>query len=251
MRRATETILVTSFDDNVLKPVNAWTVTMAVLVPTWLSFNVLFVDTVRYSHHNWMGWVATSSALTIFLLTPLFTYPRAFDVPLLRFLYELGAVFFAGPGYVGDIAIPLGLAFLCMGAGWSLQRMSRENPESIWIGELRLPSWGKGNYLDPLANHGVRVFYGMNGNDVVLSGRQVHVLGTDENSLTVTTRQLAHLLGPDFWIRPVIVGERRGWTDQGNPVAPFDDLDELYEHPNFLDARAMSVLMHYHAKSQS
>lgn len=251
MRRATETILVTSFDDNVLKPVNAWTVTMAVLVPTWLSFNVLFVNTVRYSHHNWMGWVATSIALTIFLLTPLFTYPRAFDVPLLRFLYELGAVFFAGPGYVGDIVIPLGLAFLCMGAGWSLQRMSRENPESIWIGELRLPSWGKGNYLDPLANHGVRVFYGMNGNDVVLSGRQVHVLGTDDNSLTVTTRQLAHLLGPDFWIRPVIVGERRGWTDQGNPVAPFDDLDELYEHPDFLDARAMSVLMHYHAKSQN
>ena len=251
MRRATEAILVTSFDDNVLKPVNSWTVTMAVLVPTWLSFNVLFVDTVRYSHHNWMGWVATSIALTRFLLTPLFTYPRAFDVPLLRFLYELGAVFFAGPGYVGDIAIPLGLAFLCMGAGWSLQRMSRENPESIWIGELRLPSWGKGNYLDPLANHGVRVFYGVNGNDVVLSGRQVHVLGTDDNSLTVTTRQLAHLLGPDFWIRPVIVGERRGWTDQGNPVAPFDDLDELYEHPNFLDARAMSVLMHYHAKSQN
>lgn len=48
----------------------------------------------------------------------------------------------------------------------------------------------------------------------------------------------------------MIVGERRGWTDQGNPVAPFDDLDELYEHPNFLDARAMFVLMHYHAKSQ-
>jgi len=160
-------------------------------------------------------------------------------------------VFFAGPGYIGDIAIPLGLAFLCMGAGWSLRRMSRENPESIWINELRLPSWGKGNYLDPLANHGVRVFYGMNGNDVVLSGRQVHVLGTDDNSLTVTTRQLAHLLGLDFWIRPVIVGERRGWTDQGNLVAPFDDLDELYEHPNFLDARAMSVLMHYHAKSQN
>lgn len=127
----------------------------------------------------------------------------------------------------------------------------RENPESIWINELRLPPWGKGNYLDPLANHRVRVFYGMNGNDVVLSGRQVHVLGTDDNSLTVTTRQLAHLLGPDFWIRPVIVGERRGWTDQGNPVAPFDDLDELYEHPNLLDARAMSVLMHYHAKSQN
>ena len=199
MRRVTERIPVTSFDGNVLKPVNAWTVTtMAVLVPTWLSFNVLFVDTVRYSHHNWIGWVATSIALTIFLLTPLFTYPRAFDVPLLRFLYELGAVFFAGPGYVGDIAIPLGLAFLCMGAGWSLQRMSRENPESIWIGELRLPSWGKGNYLDPLANHGVRVFYGMNGNDVVLSGRQVHVLGTDNNSLTVTTRQLAHLFGAGF-----------------------------------------------------
>lgn len=81
--------------------------------------------------------------------------------------------------------------------------------------------------------------------------RQVHVLGTDDNSLTVTSRQLAHLLGPDFWIRPVIVGERRGWTDQGNPVAPFDDLDALCEHPNFLDARAMSVLMHYHAKFQN
>lgn len=105
----------TSFDGNVLKPVNAWTVTMAVLVPTWLSFNVLFVDTVRYSHHNWIGWVATSIVLTVFLLTPLFTYPRSFDVPLLRFLYGLGAMFFAGPGYVGDIAIPLGLAFFVHG----------------------------------------------------------------------------------------------------------------------------------------
>lgn len=251
VRRVTERIPVTSFDGNVLKPVNSWTVTMAVLIPVRLSFNVLFVDIVRYSHRDWIVWVASSIVLTVFLLTPLFAYPRSFDVPLLRFLYGLGAVFFAGPGYVGDIAIPLGLAFLCMGAGWSLQRMSRENPESIWINELRLPSWGKGNYLDPLANHGMRVFYGMNGNDVVLSGRQVHVLGTDDNSLTVTSRQFAHLLGPDFWIRPVIVGERRGWTDQGNPVAPFDDLDELYEHPNFLDARAMSVLMHYHAKSQN
>ena len=34
-------------------------------------------------------------------------------------------------------------------------------------------------------------------------------------------------------------------------MVPFDDLDALYEHPNFLDARAMSVLMHYHAKFQN
>lgn len=107
----TERIPVTSFDGNVLKPVNSWTVTMAVLVPVGLSFNVLFVDTVRYSHRDWMVWVASSIVLTVFLLTPLFAYPRAFDVPLLRFLYGLGAVFFAGPGYIGDIAIPLGLAF--------------------------------------------------------------------------------------------------------------------------------------------
>lgn len=50
----------TSFDGNVLKPVNSWTVTMAVLVPVGLSFNVLFVDTVRYSHRDWMVWVASS-----------------------------------------------------------------------------------------------------------------------------------------------------------------------------------------------
>lgn len=68
--------------------------------------------------------------------------------------------------------------------------------------------------------------------------RQVHVFGTDDNSLTVTSRQLAHLLGADG-----LIG--------GNPVAPFDYLDALYEHPNFLDARAMSVLMHYHAKFQN